>query len=52
MEPPTTVAVVEDEAEARRRLTDSIQAQPGLSLAGEWSTGGELWNTCYVTARR
>jgi DNA-binding NarL/FixJ family response regulator len=41
MEPPTTVALVEDEAEARRRLTDSIRAQPGLRLVGEWSTGGE-----------
>ena len=41
MEPTTTVALVEDEAEARRRLTDSIQAQPGLRLVGEWRTGGE-----------
>jgi DNA-binding NarL/FixJ family response regulator len=41
MEPPTTVALVEDEAEARRRLTESIRAQPGLRLTGEWSTGGE-----------
>ena len=41
MELPTTVALVEDEAEARRRLTESIRAQPGLPLAGEWSTGGE-----------
>jgi len=41
MEPPTTVALVEDEAEARRRLSESIRAQPGLRLVGEWGTGGE-----------
>jgi DNA-binding NarL/FixJ family response regulator len=41
MEPPTTVALVEDEAEARQRLSESIRAQAGLRLVGEWSTGGE-----------
>ncbi|HET9735107.1 MAG TPA: response regulator transcription factor [Burkholderiales bacterium] len=41
MEAPTTVALVEDEAEARQRLSGSIRAQPGLRLVGEWSTGGE-----------
>ena len=41
MEPPTTVALVEDEAEARQRLSASIRAQAGLRLVGEWSTGGE-----------
>jgi DNA-binding NarL/FixJ family response regulator len=41
MEPPTTVALVEDEAEARQRLSESIRAQAGLRLVGEWRTGGE-----------
>lgn len=41
MEPPTTVALVEDEAEARQRLSASIRQQAGLRLVGEWSTGGE-----------
>jgi len=41
MEPPTTVALAEDETEARQRLTESIRAQPGLRLVGEWRTGGE-----------
>jgi DNA-binding NarL/FixJ family response regulator len=41
MELPTTVALVEDEAEARRRLSESIRAQPGLRLVGEWGIGGE-----------
>jgi len=41
MEPPTTVALVEDEAEARQRLSESIRAQSGLRLIGEWGAGGE-----------
>src|SRR5512134_564270 len=41
MELPTTVALVEDEAEARQRLSESIRAQPGLRLVGEWGSGGE-----------
>jgi DNA-binding NarL/FixJ family response regulator len=41
MEPPTTVALVEDEAEARQRLSASIRAQAGLRLVGEWGTGAE-----------
>ncbi len=41
MELPTTVALVEDETEARQRLSESIRAQPGLRLVGEWRTGGE-----------
>ena len=41
MDLPTTVALVEDEAEARQRLRESIRAQPGLRLVGEWRTGGE-----------
>lgn len=41
MESPTTVALVEDEAEARARLSGSIRAKAGLRLVGEWATGAE-----------
>jgi DNA-binding NarL/FixJ family response regulator len=36
---PITVALVEDDDEARRRLVASITAHPALRLSGEWSTG-------------
>jgi len=38
---PVTVALVEDDDEARRRLVASIGLDPSLRLAGEYRTGGE-----------
>ena len=37
----TTVALVEDDEEARRRLAASIRADPALQLVGEYSTVAE-----------
>ncbi len=41
MEAPVTVALIEDDDEARRRLVASIGAQASLRLVGEWRTGAE-----------
>jgi DNA-binding NarL/FixJ family response regulator len=41
MQNPTTVALVEDDDEARRRIAESVRAQPSLRLAGEWRNGAQ-----------
>lgn len=38
---PITVALVEDDDEARRRIVASIQSDPTLRLAGEYSNGAQ-----------
>ena len=38
---PITVALVEDDDEARRRIVASIQSDPTLRLAGEYRNGAE-----------
>lgn len=38
---PVTVALVEDDDEARKRLVTSIRADASLQLAGEYCTGAE-----------
>jgi len=38
---PVTVALVEDDDEARRRLVASIQSDPSLRLIGEYCNGAE-----------
>ena len=38
---PVTIALVEDDDEARRRLVASINSDPSLRLAGEYRTGAE-----------
>jgi len=38
---PVTVALVEDDDEARRRLVVSIRSDDSLQLAGEYATGAE-----------
>lgn len=38
---PVTVALVEDDEEARKRLVASIRADPDLRLVGEFRTGAE-----------
>jgi len=38
---PVTIALVEDDDEARRRLVASINSDPSLRLAGEFRTGAE-----------
>ena len=38
---PVTVALVEDDDEARRRLVRSIRSDPSLQLVGEYTTGAE-----------
>lgn len=37
---PVTVALVEDDDEARKRLVASIASDPSLNLVGEYATGG------------
>ena len=41
MDAPVTVAVLEDEQEARKRLVASIRADGSLRLTGEFGTGAE-----------
>jgi DNA-binding NarL/FixJ family response regulator len=38
---PVTIALVEDDDEARKRLVASIRTDPSLRLAGEFRTGAE-----------
>jgi len=38
---PVTIALVEDDDEARKRLVASIRSDPSLRLVGEYRTGGE-----------
>lgn len=38
---PVTIALVEDDDEARGRLVASIRSDPSLELVGEYRTGGE-----------
>ena len=38
---PVTVALVEDDDEARKRLVASISSDPSLKLVGEFATGTE-----------
>lgn len=38
---PVTVALVEDDDEARKRLVSSISSDPSLKLVGEFATGTE-----------
>lgn len=49
MNGPATVALVEDDDEARRRLVSSILADPGLRLVGEYRTGAEALAGAAVT---
>lgn len=47
---PATVALVEDDDEARKRLAASIEAQPSLRLSGAWRTGAEALAALRVSA--